>query len=60
MPGLVPGIHGLAWLHGMAGYVYIVAIRRDGVLYVDVNSNIKRRTHEHRFGHVEGFPSVTD
>ena len=39
----------------MGGFVYIVANRRNGILYVGVTSNLPRRAHEHRHGLVAGF-----
>ena len=35
--------------------VYIMASRRNGMLYVGVTSNIGRRAFEHRTGAIEGF-----
>jgi len=37
------------------GWVYIVANKRDGVLYVGVTSNLPKRAWEHREGVVAGF-----
>jgi putative endonuclease len=39
----------------MAGFVYILASRKHGTLYVGVTSDIERRVHEHRTGSVPGF-----
>ena len=36
-------------------YVYILASKRNGTLYVGVTSNLARRIFEHREGLVEGF-----
>jgi predicted GIY-YIG superfamily endonuclease len=36
-------------------YVYIMASRRNGTLYVGVTSNLPRRAAEHRVGAVAGF-----
>ena len=36
-------------------YVYILASRRNGTLYVGVSNDIMRRTWEHKSGLVEGF-----
>lgn len=38
-------------------FVYILASKKDGVLYVGVTSNLSKRTWEHRSGAVEGFTS---
>jgi putative endonuclease len=37
------------------GWVYIMANRANGVLYVDVISNLARRVYEHREGLPPGF-----
>ena len=39
----------------MAGWVYIVTNRPNGILYVGVTNDVLRRTHEHREGLVAGF-----
>ncbi len=38
-------------------FVYILASKKDGVLYVGVTSNLERRIWEHRNNVVEGFTS---
>jgi len=38
-----------------AGYVYIMASRRNGTLYIGVTSNLPKRVWEHRNGVVAGF-----
>ena len=38
-------------------WVYILASRRNGTLYVGVTNDISRRTFEHRMGAVPGFTS---
>jgi putative endonuclease len=37
------------------GWVYMMANRRDGVLYVGVTSLLPKRAYEHREGLVDGF-----
>ncbi len=37
------------------GYVYILASRRNGTLYIGVTSNLKARVYTHRTGIVSGF-----
>jgi putative endonuclease len=36
-------------------YVYILASKRNGTLYIGVTSNLKKRIHEHRNNLVKGF-----
>jgi putative endonuclease len=38
-----------------AGYVYIMASRRNGTLYIGVTSDLVKRAWEHRNGVVAGF-----
>ena len=37
------------------GYVYILASRRNGTLYIGVTSNLLQRVWQHKEGLVEGF-----
>ncbi|HZZ35967.1 MAG TPA: GIY-YIG nuclease family protein [Caulobacteraceae bacterium] len=39
----------------MAFYVYILASRRNGTLYIGYTDNLRRRLFEHREGVTEGF-----
>jgi putative endonuclease len=39
----------------MSFFVYIVASRRNGTLYVGVTDNLMRRAWEHRVGAIPGF-----
>ena len=39
----------------MAYYVYILASRRDGAIYVGITNNLVRRVYEHRIKAVPGF-----
>ncbi|HEY1503398.1 MAG TPA: GIY-YIG nuclease family protein [Stellaceae bacterium] len=39
----------------MAGWVYIMTNRPNGILYVGVTSDLARRSYEHREGLVDGF-----
>ncbi|WP_253307758.1 MULTISPECIES: GIY-YIG nuclease family protein [unclassified Rickettsia] len=38
-------------------YVYILASRRNGTLYIGVTSNIIKRTYEHKHKIIKGFSS---
>lgn len=37
------------------GYVYIMASKRNGTIYIGVTSNLPERVFQHRNGQVEGF-----
>lgn len=39
----------------MPCYVYILAARKGGTLYVGVTNDLVRRVHEHRTGTADGF-----
>ena len=39
----------------MAGYVYILASKPRGTLYIGVTSNLPTRIAQHRSGEIEGF-----
>ncbi|MFO0703625.1 MAG: GIY-YIG nuclease family protein [Patescibacteria group bacterium] len=41
----------------MAYYTYILASKKDGVLYIGVTSNLKRRIWEHKNKILQGFSS---
>ncbi len=38
-----------------AGFVYIMASRRNGTLYIGVTSNLPKRAYEHREALISGF-----
>jgi putative endonuclease len=42
----------------MSYYVYIVASRKDGAIYVGVTNDIVRRIYEHRTKVIKGFTST--
>ncbi|MEX2201968.1 MAG: GIY-YIG nuclease family protein [Dongiaceae bacterium] len=44
----------------MPGYVYIMANKPNGTLYIGVTSNLVRRVYEHREGVVDGFTDRYD
>ncbi|MGH6928343.1 MAG: GIY-YIG nuclease family protein [Dongiaceae bacterium] len=39
-------------------FVYILASRKHGTLYIGVTNNLLRRVHEHREGLLPGFAST--
>lgn len=38
-----------------SGWVYIMASRRNGTIYLDVTSNLPGRAYQHRNGLIDGF-----
>ncbi len=38
-----------------AGYVYLMASRRNGTLYLGVTSDLPQRAYQHRNGQADGF-----
>jgi putative endonuclease len=50
MPGLDPGIQRSFDLDAMGHWVYILANKRNGTLYVGVTRDLSKRMNEHRMG----------
>ena len=44
-----------SWEGLVAYYVYILASRRDGAIYVGITNDLVRRVYEHRIKAVRGF-----
>ena len=42
-------------MHNKVYYVYILASKKNGTLYVGVTNNLKRRIYEHKGKLIEGF-----
>ena len=42
-------------MHTKSYYVYILASKRNGTLYIGVTSGLKKRVYEHKNDMVEGF-----
>jgi len=53
--GLDPAIHLRCARRVKTYYVYIMASRKNGTLYIGVTNDIARRAHEHREGLLPGF-----
>ena len=47
-------------VHAMPYYVYILASRKNGTLYIGVTNDLVRRVHEHRNHVVDGFTKKYD
>jgi putative endonuclease len=43
-----------------AGYVYLMAKKRNGTTYVGVTSNLRQRVYQHRNGLIDGFTKDND
>ena len=55
MPRLVRGIHEWHVALMKGGWVYMMTNQPNGILYVGVTSDIRRRAWEHRDGVADGF-----
>ncbi len=58
--GVIPWlVHGIQKFNNIMKqyYVYILASRRNGTLYIGVTSNIIKRTYEHKHKIIKGFSS---
>ncbi len=57
MPGLDPGIQSASIFSMSKHWVYILASKRNGTLYVGVTRDIAKRIYEHKEGITGGFTS---
>ena len=48
-------VFGLGYAGAVSGYLYILASRRHGTLYIGATTNLPKRVFEHREGLVAGF-----
>ena len=55
MPGLDPGIQFLSHALVTAYYVYMMASRKNGTLYIGVTNDLIRRVYEHKQNVIAGF-----
>ena len=44
-------------MQGMNCFVYLMANRKNGTLYLGVTSNLVQRVHQHKSGTLQGFTS---
>ncbi len=52
---VIPNLIGNLNKHMKTYWVYILASKKDGVLYIGITSNLRNRIYEHKKGMIEGF-----